>query len=173
MVIKTLPINFSLKNGMNGSWRREGREMHIWLESVVNNPPSPHDALPAGFEIEDKGLTPIHKTNPNGTYYWIPIKGWTDDSPLDSSACPTTRNPIAGNGSAISSRQEANKAILNLISKMVIKYPEHRFGQILMNMDVVQREFGTDWLRFWKDEYNLESTDLLDRVLQIYKKLDI
>lgn len=163
-------VKYQLKNGMNGSYRRYGRCLEIWLDHVVNNPPLGSDVLPSGFEFL-KDRSPYTCTNETGTFYRFYNSQW--ESSLDSSTCPTTRNLNAGNGEVSSSRQEANKAILNLISKMVIKYPEHRFGQILMNMDVVQREFGTDWLRFWKDEYNLESTDLLDRVLQIYKKLDI
>ncbi len=64
-------------------------------------------------------------------------------------------------------RQEANKEIIKLISKYADAHPDQRFGQILLNMGLVQTRFviskdcGLERLDGWRDAYNDEPVDLL------------
>lgn len=172
MVIKTSPINFVLKNGIAATWAREGKSMEIHVSTLtMDYMPDIQEILPPSYKSLN-GCYEAYEWN-GGVKYRTVILGWTNDSPLDSSACPTTRNLNADNGVALSSRQEANKAILNLISKMVIKYPELHFGQIMQRLTIVidGDDFHNEQV-YWCDEYSLESTALLDRVLKTYKELE-
>lgn len=54
-------------------------------------------------------------------------------------------------------RQEANREILKLLSRMVEKYDDWRFGQILVNMDLVMPG---------EDPFFPESTELLNRIIK-------
>lgn len=159
MVIKTSPINFVLKNGIAATWAREGKSMEIHVPGLtMDYMPDIQEILPPSYKSLN-GCYEAYEWN-GGVKYRTVILGWTSNIPLDSSACPTTRNPIADNGVAQSSRQEANKAILNLISKAVIKYPELQFWEILTILTIAF------------DDEELESANLLKRVLKAYKELE-
>lgn len=150
-------VLYQLKNGMIGKYRRKGKCLEIWLGQVVNNPPAASEVLPSDYLfLKNEHLTCDYY--PSGTYYSFYNPYW--ESSLDSSACPTTRNPIADNGVAQSSCQEVNKAILNLISKAVIKYPKLQFWEILTILTIAF------------DDEELESANLLKRVLKAYKELE-
>lgn len=70
-------------------------------------------------------------------------------------------------------RQEANRKIVEELSKAVEKYPELRFHQILFNMDVnvpvpILDENGVMEGMHFKDLYNEESSKTLDRMAKDY-----
>ena len=67
-------------------------------------------------------------------------------------------------------RQKYNEALLKRLAVLITTNPSQRFGQILVNYGFVRHErpvlqetadsFGVSW----KDEYYLESEELLSRV---------
>lgn len=62
-------------------------------------------------------------------------------------------------------RLEANREILRILAERVEAQPEVRFGQLLRNMAaVLERVDATTGGIVWKDEFYLESTDLLKRI---------
>jgi len=63
-------------------------------------------------------------------------------------------------------RLEANLRVLDLIVKYCKRYPDQRFNQAIFNLDVVTGEAGSGLLR---DEYYMESTELLKRVASTIK----
>ena len=70
-------------------------------------------------------------------------------------------------------RQEANRKIVEELSKAVEKYPELRFHQILFNMDVhvpvpILDENGAMAGMHFKDLYNEESSKTLERMAKDY-----
>lgn len=66
----------------------------------------------------------------------------------------------------IDKRQEANLEILNKIGMAVMKYPDLRFGQILVNLGII--EYQRDPASFdkigVKDPFNEESVITLQRI---------
>ena len=64
-----------------------------------------------------------------------------------------------------STRQDYNKAILNILSEYVEKNPDIRFWQMLFNLDLVR--FKPDSYDI-QDDYNVESSSLLTRVEERY-----
>ena len=60
-------------------------------------------------------------------------------------------------------RQDANKEILSILAGMIEDYPDQRFSQILCNYGFATMEYGRDF-NYWKDEFYLESTELLKRL---------
>lgn len=65
----------------------------------------------------------------------------------------------------ISKRQTANLDILNEIGEAVMKYPDLRFGQILVNLGII--EYETDMyvgVCVAKDPFNEESVVTLERM---------
>ena len=44
----------------------------------------------------------------------------------------------------IKKRQEANREIVKLVSDVVDKYPDLRFGQILANLSIIEYDYGAD-----------------------------
>lgn len=66
----------------------------------------------------------------------------------------------------ISKRQEANLEILNKIGEMILNYPDLRFGQILVNLNII--EYQLDPTSFdiigIKDPFNEESVITLNRI---------
>lgn len=69
----------------------------------------------------------------------------------------------------IEKRQEANLDILTAIEEWVMKYPNLRFGQILVNLGII--EYQRDPANFdkigIKDPFNEESVDTLKRIRNI------
>ena len=61
-------------------------------------------------------------------------------------------------------RQQANKEILRILSVMVEIFPDMRFGQLLANADVLKYDPHSSGIKTIRDEYHLESKDLLERV---------
>lgn len=63
-------------------------------------------------------------------------------------------------------RQDANREIIEILSDMVERYPDLRFGQILVNLDVIQ--YQRDPTSFdvigIKDPFNEESVDMWIRM---------
>lgn len=65
----------------------------------------------------------------------------------------------------ISKRQTANLDILNEIGEAVMKYPDLRFGQILVNLGIIEYETNTyDDVCITKDPFNEESVVTLERM---------
>lgn len=65
----------------------------------------------------------------------------------------------------INKRQDANQEILKNIEEMVNKYPDLRFGQILVNLGIIEYERNTyDETLITKDPFNEESVVTLNRM---------
>ena len=65
----------------------------------------------------------------------------------------------------IAGRQRANQEILRNIEEMVNKYPDLRFGQILVNLGIIEYERNTyDETLITKDPFNEESVVTLNRM---------
>lgn len=73
-------------------------------------------------------------------------------------------------------RIQANKLLLEQLSVMVNQFPDLRFSQILANFGFVKtvRDFehnGNSLNPSWADEYHLEPTELLKRVIKSIKEV--
>jgi hypothetical protein len=71
------------------------------------------------------------------------------------------------------SRQEANRKIVEELSKAIEKYPDLRFHQLLYNMDVqvpvpILNEHGHQEGMYFKDLHSEESSKTLERMLKDY-----
>lgn len=65
----------------------------------------------------------------------------------------------------IDKRQEANVEILQMLGEAVMKYPDLRFGQILVNLGIIEYERNTyDETLVAKDPFNEESVVTLNRM---------
>lgn len=65
----------------------------------------------------------------------------------------------------IAGRQKANLEILNEIGLVIVKYPDLRFGQILVNLGIIEYERNTyDETLITKDPFNEESVVTLNRM---------
>lgn len=65
----------------------------------------------------------------------------------------------------IARRQQANQEILRSIEEMVNKHPDLRFGQILVNLGIIEYERNTyDETLITKDPFNEESVVTLNRM---------
>jgi hypothetical protein len=65
-------------------------------------------------------------------------------------------------------RQEANLEILNKLGMVVRKYHDLRFGQILVNLGIIEYERNTyDETLITKDPFNEESVVTLNRMKNI------
>lgn len=65
----------------------------------------------------------------------------------------------------IDKRQEANVEILQMLGEAVMKYPDLRFGQILVNLGIIEYERNTyDETLITKDPFNEESVVTLNRM---------
>jgi hypothetical protein len=63
----------------------------------------------------------------------------------------------------IERRQDANLDILTIIEEAVMKYPGLRFGQILVNLGIIEYELCGD-IPITKDPFNEESVITLNRI---------
>ena len=63
----------------------------------------------------------------------------------------------------IERRQSATLDILTIIEEAVMKYPGLRFGQILVNLDIIEYELCGD-IPITKDPFNEESVITLNRI---------
>ncbi len=62
-------------------------------------------------------------------------------------------------------RQEDNRVLVKKLERLIEVYPDQRFGQILFNYGFVSHDTPrSDGLIVWKDEFYLESRELLRRV---------
>jgi len=53
-------------------------------------------------------------------------------------------------------RQEANKKILEILSNQIDKHPDWRFGQLLVNLNIVQTDYeGRIMDPFYKESVNI------------------
>ena len=66
----------------------------------------------------------------------------------------------------IKNRQKANFELVNKLSKLVIAYPDQRFGQILVNFGFIKQiiDHYDDNIVLTEDPFNEESVDTLKRV---------
>lgn len=65
----------------------------------------------------------------------------------------------------IDNRQKANIEILQMLGDAVMKYPDLRFGQILVNLGIIEYERNTyDESLITKDPFNEESVITLNRI---------
>lgn len=66
----------------------------------------------------------------------------------------------------IDKRQEANVEILQMLGEAVMKYPDLRFGQILVNLGIIQyqRDPASFDIIGIKDPFNEESVVTLNRM---------
>ena len=64
-------------------------------------------------------------------------------------------------------RQKYNKLILETLSKLVKKYPDLRFGQLLVNSGVIEQHFSKNYGEplFVKDPFYEESKITWERML--------
>lgn len=60
-------------------------------------------------------------------------------------------------------RQEANRELVDILSELVEKHPDMRFGQLLSYAEVVKTKLLEPG--DWRNEFNLESDKLLERVV--------
>jgi hypothetical protein len=70
-------------------------------------------------------------------------------------------------------RKQANDLLLEYLKNYLERYPDVRFSQALFNAGFVERKVAQwDRCKFtvWKDDYNLESVDLLDRVEEVFER---
>lgn len=66
-------------------------------------------------------------------------------------------------------RQEYNKKLCGILNKLVDKYPDLRFGQLMACFGFVkQSSIKAMDMSLWIDEFNLESKELYDRVMSKY-----
>ena len=73
-------------------------------------------------------------------------------------------------------RMDYNTEIINIISDAVNKYPDMRFGQILVNLNIIQYEGNTyDDVLITKDPFNVESKKMLQNIKNsnLFKKIYI
>jgi len=61
-------------------------------------------------------------------------------------------------------RQKANLEILNKLGQYLTKYPDIRFSQALVNLDLVVSTRGEAYDNVWKDEYHIEPQKILERM---------
>jgi len=70
-------------------------------------------------------------------------------------------------------RQEINQKIVYELSKLVNKYPDLRFGQILSNFGFIEQtnHFEDDYhdYDYWKDEFYIEPEEILERIQKAIK----
>lgn len=66
----------------------------------------------------------------------------------------------------IKNRQKANFELIRKLSELAIAYPDQRFGQILVNLDIIQyqRDPASFDVIGVKDPFYEESVDILNRV---------
>ena len=67
-------------------------------------------------------------------------------------------------------RQETNRELLELLQSQIEKFPSERFSQILANGGFVQQAEVSEQV-VWKDEFNLEPWQLLERVQEVSERL--
>ena len=60
----------------------------------------------------------------------------------------------------VKKRQASNMLILNKLSEYIEKYPDLRFGQLLINLEILQYGIGGSII----DPWNAESIDILRRI---------
>lgn len=63
----------------------------------------------------------------------------------------------------IERRQQSNVEILQIVGDAVMKYPGLRFGQILVNLGIIEYESGNG-IPTTKDPFNEESVITLNRI---------
>lgn len=61
-------------------------------------------------------------------------------------------------------RQECNREILKLISEIIEKNPDLRFGQILVALGIVEGNFNEEHIYRIRDPFYEESIDMLNRI---------
>lgn len=66
-------------------------------------------------------------------------------------------------------RHEANVELLVILTELVEKYPDLRFGQILSSFEfvdtlMVDNQYGLTDVGDWKNEFYVEPTVILERV---------
>lgn len=65
----------------------------------------------------------------------------------------------------IDNRQKSNVVILQMLGEAVMKYPDLRFGQILVNLGIIEYERNTyDETLITKDPFYEESVITLNRI---------
>lgn len=68
-------------------------------------------------------------------------------------------------------RKRYNSQLLNILIKLVARYPEQRMGQILYNFGFITRKENETWKLF--DPFNEEPDVTYNRVIKILKKSDL
>lgn len=63
-------------------------------------------------------------------------------------------------------RLEYNREIINKLSELIEKYPDWRFGQLLINTEIVKGTTDNNGQFFVLDPFYDESKDILDRLLK-------
>lgn len=61
-------------------------------------------------------------------------------------------------------RQESNFEILDILFEAAMEYPDMRFGQLLVNLNIIEIELGSDLLANVRDPFYNEPNDILERV---------
>jgi hypothetical protein len=69
-------------------------------------------------------------------------------------------------------RLEANREILKVLSQVVERYPDFRFNQLLVGIELISTNYDeTLGTRYWNNEFYTESTDILERITNEQNKL--
>ena len=62
-------------------------------------------------------------------------------------------------------RQEANNEILQRLALEIVRYPDLRFSQILVNLNIVEKAtYSNINVNLWEDEFYTEPQDILKRM---------
>lgn len=74
----------------------------------------------------------------------------------------------------MANRQEENRKLLKILGDLIEKYPDRRWGQLLLNFKFVKQEYhhtesestGVRYLtgKSWEDEFYVEPEVILERV---------
>ena len=61
-------------------------------------------------------------------------------------------------------RQNANRQIIQILSALVEMYPDMRFHQLLVNVDILKTDPHSEGLPVVRNEYHVESEVVLERM---------
>ena len=74
--------------------------------------------------------------------------------------------------SIVNPRHSSNLALVEILAAAIEKHPDMRFSQILLGFGfVLNQPMGSSQNMVWKDEYYLESSELLKRVKQLAEQI--
>lgn len=69
-------------------------------------------------------------------------------------------------------RQMANKELLDILGELMVKNPQQRFGQILVNYGFIDQQVAIGGGMKTIDPFNEEPVDMLDRVEKTIERIN-